>query len=224
VNTWSAVEIASIDNPQTEYTNEQMAKRNSVAGYLRPCRFTRREQAFTNSLSADAWSFAQLEPGVVGVTRNTEAFIDQLEPVAVQRSFEFKLQFDGRPPVLWQTTGRSVKAGSERMKLYERIACDRGLHLRFVSHDDIYADPIRYQNRLRSQVMLAAWDTSTGEQLDSAVRAQLVRDYRSVEELSKATLADWRSTVVACLRLWGRGLLLADPATYVGPKWLVRAR
>lgn len=215
----------SLDEGELYRANGVVESRNprGIPAAQRKDRFTGCLEDFTRHLSADAWCFAQTEPGVVGVHRHTNSFVDTSGKIPKERSFEFRLMFAERPPQFWQTVRPHLLRSRAWLERYEAEAKRRGFDLRFITHDVLYQDAYAYENRLRAHRYLCDCSKVDSRDLEQRLLTLVTPAYQSVESVAKAARADWLDVLVACLKLWLRGALRTDPVTYVGPKWLVRA-
>jgi hypothetical protein len=217
------VETTSVDADKIYRANESVRYKNqSILPYQRGDRFTGRPELFKRKLSADAWCFAQTEPGVVAVTRDVHEFLDLSEPIPKERWFEFRLDFADRTPEVWLTLQPGLTSNTAFLSKYTEEASRAALSLRLITHETLYQDEFAYRNRLRAHAYLCDCSTELSKELEESLPATLEEGYQSVAELAQKAGADWLPTLVACTSLWVKRELRADPVSHVGRLWLVR--
>lgn len=217
------VETTSVDADKIYRANEGVQYKNqSVLPFQRGDRFTGQPELFKRKLSADAWCFAQTEPGVVAVTRDVHQFLDPSQPIPKERWFEFRLDFSDRAPELWLTLQPGLTSNIVFLTKYADEAVRAGLSLKLITHDTLYHDEFAYRNRLRAHTYLCDCSTEQSRELEERLPSAIEDEYQSVAELAQKAGVDWLPTLVACTSLWLKKQLRADPVSHVGRLWLVR--
>lgn len=184
------------------------------------CRFNGRLECFKHELAAFAWIWAQTTPGVCGIERDAEAFIDSSGELPKERTFTLKLMRNAGEPELWHALRPGHQA---KLPLYAAAAKARGLRLTTFDYDRAYAVPGELVNRTLAQHFLSE---SAGALPSSKVLANvhgaLDSGFLTVCEVAERVGLNASTALLSCVLLWVDGRLKGDVTSCVGPKWRVR--